>query len=163
MENRLVKLAAFQKWANKRLRETLSTIEYSRFSLITPYGTLLDLIVHNFGAVDLWFKRFNGFSPKSMINGSLFPNWESLSSAWEKLDNDLVEYVKKLSIDDSQKIISYTSLEGQKLKTSIENILLHIFNHSTYHRGQVAVLLRENSLTPVKDTDYITFVYDRMN
>jgi uncharacterized damage-inducible protein DinB len=54
-------------------------------------------------------------------------------------------------------VISYTNTQGEAFQTTVEDILIHVFNHGTYHRAQVARDLRQHALTPV-NTDYITYV-----
>ncbi len=58
---------------------------------------------------------------------------------------------------DLHAIITYNNTKGDTFTTSLEDILIQVFNHGTYHRAQIAHDLRHNSLEPV-NTDYITFV-----
>ncbi|WP_414711827.1 DinB family protein [Sphingobacterium sp. UBA1498] len=39
----------------------------------------------------------------------------------------------------------------------VNDILLHVFNHGTYHRAQIASEMRRNGVEPI-NTDYITFI-----
>jgi len=54
-------------------------------------------------------------------------------------------------------IIEYQNSNQQRFKNSLEDILIHLFNHGTYHRAQIAMDLRQHGLEPIK-TDYINFV-----
>ena len=56
-----------------------------------------------------------------------------------------------------EKKIHFSNTKGIHFETSLHDILLHIFNHSTYHRAQIAQDMRRNGLEPI-NTDYITFV-----
>lgn len=53
--------------------------------------------------------------------------------------------------------ISYRNSLGEPFITKAEDILTHLLLHCAYHRGQIAMNLRENGLTPVP-TDYILYV-----
>jgi uncharacterized damage-inducible protein DinB len=57
---------------------------------------------------------------------------------------------------DMDTIIRYTNTRGDEFSNSVKDILFHIVNHSTYHRGQIAMLLRENGETPLA-SDYIAY------
>lgn len=57
---------------------------------------------------------------------------------------------------DLHKKIMYTNTKGQTFDNLIQDILFHIINHSTYHRGQIATEFRQNGLDPV-NTDYIFY------
>ena len=53
-------------------------------------------------------------------------------------------------------IVNYKNSKGTKFENSIQEILFHFINHSTYHRGQIAMLLKETGLEPL-NTDYIFY------
>ncbi|HQT22504.1 MAG: damage-inducible protein DinB [Sphingobacteriales bacterium 17-39-43] len=53
-------------------------------------------------------------------------------------------------------IINYSNSKGQLFSNSIQDMLFHIINHSTYHRGQVATEFKRQGLEPLV-TDYIFF------
>jgi uncharacterized damage-inducible protein DinB len=57
---------------------------------------------------------------------------------------------------DLNKVIQYSNTKGQVFNNSIRDILFHVINHSTYHRGQIASDLRERGLEPLI-TDYIFY------
>lgn len=52
--------------------------------------------------------------------------------------------------------IAYTTSNGQPFTNTVGNILFHVINHSTYHRGQMALLFRQNGMEPLA-TDYIFY------
>jgi uncharacterized damage-inducible protein DinB len=55
-----------------------------------------------------------------------------------------------------QKIISYVSSRGDRFENTLEDILLHVCMHGSYHRGQIAALVRAGGGVPI-NTDYITY------
>ncbi len=52
--------------------------------------------------------------------------------------------------------IAYTTGNGKAFVNTVGNILFHVINHSTYHRGQIALLFRQNGVEPLA-TDYIFY------
>ncbi|GAB2791735.1 hypothetical protein GCM10027275_40730 [Rhabdobacter roseus] len=52
--------------------------------------------------------------------------------------------------------ISYTNSKGEAFRNTVQDILFHIVNHSTYHRAQIATDFREQGLEPLP-TDYIFY------
>jgi len=59
--------------------------------------------------------------------------------------------------DIEDEIINYTNTQHQAFHNKANDILLHVFNHGTYHRAQIASEMRKNGIEPI-NTDYITFV-----
>jgi len=52
--------------------------------------------------------------------------------------------------------VNYVNSMGKAYTNSVKDILFHVINHSTYHRGQIAADFRANGIDPVL-TDYIAF------
>ncbi|MEP0861987.1 MAG: damage-inducible protein DinB [Ignavibacterium sp.] len=67
--------------------------------------------------------------------------------------NQSLEIIEKMNIDE---VIYYTNTKGQKFSNSVRDILFHVINHSTYHRGQIASDFRQNGLEPIV-TDFIVY------
>ena len=59
--------------------------------------------------------------------------------------------------EDVERVIAYRDVQGRPWRNSIRDILLHVVNHSSYHRGQVALLLGQEGKTPPV-TDYIVLL-----
>lgn len=57
------------------------------------------------------------------------------------------------------RVLKYHNYVGDYYENNIQDIMIHLVNHGSYHRGQVAVLLRERGYEPI-NTDLIT--YDRV-
>lgn len=84
-------------------------------------------------------------------------------SVWELMPVSGMEHINAENLNDSMhilesldlnKTILYQNSNGQKFQNKINDILFHIVNHSTYHRGQIAADFRENGIDPLI-TDYI--------
>ena len=163
MKQTFFELAIYQKWANDRFRKNLKTDDFSKLTSATmPYGSIRDVSVHIFGAVELWLKRLEGVSPSSIRPVDKYTNWNDLEKDWIDFDAKLIDVVKKLDEKDFSKRFKYVSTEGKHLETTMENILLQLTtHHQSYHRGQIAMALRELKLNPVQETDYIYYVYDQ--
>lgn len=61
--------------------------------------------------------------------------------------------IDKYDLNDT---IKYTNTKGQSFRNSIKDILFHVINHSTYHRGQIAIEVKQNNIEPLI-TDYIFY------
>lgn len=62
---------------------------------------------------------------------------------------------------DFDKKILYTNSKGDSFENTVKDMLFHMVNHSTYHRGQIAVDFKANGLTPLV-TDYIFYKRDAL-
>src|SRR4030095_2629114 len=91
-------------------------------------------------------------------NQKPFGGWD-IHSPQDYVTIDKMNYENSLLIlnkYDLNATIRYLNTKGEPFNNSVRDILFHIINHSTYHRGQIATDFRLNGLEPVA-TDYIFF------
>ena len=62
-----------------------------------------------------------------------------------------LEVLDKVSLEEK---ISYTNSTGNNYTSDVKDILFHVVNHSTHHRGQIMMLFRDRGIEPPV-TDYI--------
>ncbi|MGM9477920.1 DinB family protein [Pedobacter sp. GSP4] len=114
------------------------------------------LFSHVLNAQHIWAQRISGLKP---IYGvwDIHPkqDFESISVLNFKLIRDV------LKNDPLDKSIEYCTSKGIRYESRIDEILFHLFNHSTYHRGQVVTLLKKAGFEPPV-TDYIMLKRDHL-
>jgi uncharacterized damage-inducible protein DinB len=111
------------------------------------------LFSHIVNAQTRWISRINGTTPS-------FGVWqlhdlETCRILLEESANGLTQLEQMENIGDQ--IIKYSTTTDVHFETSIADILLHVFNHGTYHRAQIAKEMKQHNIQPVS-TDYIQFV-----
>ena len=110
---------------------------------------IVRLANHVLNAHQIWVDRINGdISLKSPWENFALETFAERNGILYKKTLDLIE-----SYDPSQ-IIAFRTFAGAALSKKVSDILIHVVNHSTYHRGQIAMLMRANGLEPVP-SDYI--------
>lgn len=139
----------FNRWADNEI-----------FSVIKGHDLTEEIrlaISHNFNALDIWIHRMNG-------SVSSTPVWQEHDRKdWSKLfDQAFFQILNLINQKEISEIIAYKNLEGTAHQASILDILTHLVNHSTYHRGQVIKLLQKEGL-PTLSTDFINYTYQRKN
>src|SRR5262249_38138032 len=85
------------------------------------------------------------------------PDADALRGKWQTLEDEIAEFAKDLTPASLARPITYTNFVGTKWTYTLSDILFDLVNHSTYHRGQVATLLRQLGETPVS-ADYVRFL-----
>jgi uncharacterized damage-inducible protein DinB len=89
--------------------------------------------------------------------GSLFPEDPDLAeviSGWREAEGLWKNYLSTLSDADIEKVFEYKAFDGGRFRNTIEEILTQLFGHSSYHRGQIAMLVKTAGGTPAV-TDYV--------
>jgi len=117
---------------------------------------ILSVFAHLVSANFIWLNRIKDL-PKSEYE--LWGNYDltQLRKMVEAADEQWMSFLQET--ENFDRIMKYRNYVGDYFENNVEQIMIHLVNHGTYHRGQVAMLLRQNGLEPV-NTDYIT--YDRV-
>jgi uncharacterized damage-inducible protein DinB len=150
----LVLQLRYSAWATRRVLEctaALSPDELSR-NLGNSYGGVHGTLKHIYQADSIWLDRLMG-APTSDLS-----KYEPSSdfSEWIPLLDRYVKWAEGLTPSDWDRIVAYRNVKGESLRTPVWQIVLHLVNHASYHRGQITTLLRQISCAPV-GTDLITY------
>lgn len=149
MKSYLLKLYQYNAWANKRVLNNLKRQHVDEEKILSLMG-------HIVAAQYLWFHRINGLpAPDVKLWGDY--QLEQLTSSAEKIGQQWLQFVE--STDNFDRQLTYKNYTGDPYTNNVEMIMIHLVNHSSYHRAQIALLLRQKGFEPV-NTDFIT--YDRV-
>lgn len=114
-------------------------------------GTLFS---HMLRAQDIWYGRVAGTDHAAL---DLWAT-DSLQDCAERLEASTRRWTALLDDRDDalDAPVAYTNFSGTAFETPLQDIVLHVVNHGTHHRAQIALLLREADIAPPA-TDYIFF------
>jgi len=149
MSEGLVRLIEHLAWADGEIIQSLK-------ERAAPPPRALQIISHVIAAEKVWLSRIAGRP------GQAPPIWPDLSlDECRSLGVDNAANLRRL-VDPAEprqleRIISYANSRGEQFRTALEDILLHVCMHGSYHRGQIAALVRSTGGVPI-NTDYITYV-----
>lgn len=141
-------LFAHMTWADER---ALASLERAG---VVPLQAL-ELLNHVLGAEAEWLARLEQ-RPSEM------PIWPSFGltdcrAAAQRNREAYAAYLSRVTADDLDRRVSYRNSRGVAFESRVEDILLHVAMHGSYHRGQVALVVRADGEEP-NATDYIAFV-----
>lgn len=133
---------------NFHFNQELIRLFENEFELVPDKS--LKLINHIINAHQVWNSR--------ILNQAPFHPWQmnDFSDLIQMNDTNYNNTIKILQEFELNKTIDYQNSLGNKFDNKIEDILFHIINHSTYHRGQIALLFGENGIEPLV-SDYIIY------
>lgn len=137
---------------------------------------LLEYNLHfNQSLIKIYLERKDSFNEKmiSLINHILNAQqvWnsriiiEDSFGVWQINPDEKLSEINQSNFDNSIKILNernldeiiiYRNSKGDEFQNSIQEIFFHFINHSTYHRGQIAMLMKQAGLEPI-NTDYIFY------
>jgi uncharacterized damage-inducible protein DinB len=139
----------YSAWASNRMLEAAGklTEEELNRDFKTSDKCVVSTLAHAFAADRIWLQRIHGNVQNTFIDdndrrlGTLKTEWPALQQRWK-------DWAGPLSDQDVVKKISYKDLKGNPYESPLWQILLHVVNHATHHRGQVSGFLRAMGHTP---------------
>jgi uncharacterized damage-inducible protein DinB len=155
-------LFAYNDWASARLLACAAGLpkeEWTR-DLGGAFPALLGLVAHVVGAERVWLLRWKGESPSGRPAWMDDPSPELLGAALREVERDRAEFLGTLTRADLERPVRYTLLNGSGGTLPLATLLQHTVNHSTYHRGQIASMLRRLGTSPPA-TDLLVFALEQ--
>ena len=155
-------LCDFNAWANQRTLESCAALTAEQFTrdLSSSFKSVRDTLAHLYGAQWIWLERWHGRVPSGFPAPADFPDLETTRRKFTEIDSNLVDYAASLNADDIQRVIEFKTMAGAAFAQPLWQMLQHVANHSTYHRGQIATMLRQLG-SKATSTDLIAFYRER--
>src|SRR5262245_57801243 len=152
----IVELFEYNRWANDRLLnsvEPLSTEQFTR-DLKNSFPSVRDTMVHIMGAEWIWLQRWLGTSPTGAPHDWSVAALDTIRERWAEIEAERNAFLATLTPDSLAAPVSYRNTKGEPFTNPLGQLLRHVVNHSTYHRGQVATMLRQLDMPPIS-TDLV--------
>jgi uncharacterized damage-inducible protein DinB len=154
----LHRYARFNQWAHKRLLDLINSLgsEQQHAAVASSFDSLYKTVFHVWEAESLWLGRLKQAPVKlsgDPFNGSM----EKLSQALETTDRQWVEWFSIKEDSQLTEVLHYTNKAGQPFDQPFDLLLMHIFNHNTYHNGQLVTMLRALGVVTIPATDFIAW------
>jgi uncharacterized damage-inducible protein DinB len=124
------------------------TEEQFQRGLGSSFASVRDTLVHMIGAEWIWLERWQGRSPQSMPAPQDFPSLSAVAEKWHEVESEMRAYLATLNDDALMQPVTYASQKGDVFTNELWRLMFHVVNHQSYHRGQVATLLRQLGLQP---------------
>ncbi len=158
----IVRSYEYHHWASDRVLEALAAASAEQLDMPWggSFGTGRALLRHVVGVERLWLDRWNGTSLKALPDFPASFSGRDFLAAWTAIKAEQQDYISELSSEQLTGELTYINLKGERWTYPLAEVLFHVVNHGTYHRGQLTHLLRDLGLAALS-SDYLVFVEER--
>lgn len=155
-------LLSYNTWANERVLDAVSRLDAEQLgrNLGGSYPSVQATLTHMLWAEWLWLERWQDRSPMEIFEPGDFPDLATLRDRWRTVRAGQHAFLASLPADELGRVAHYTNRKGEVWEYVLWRQLLHAFNHSTYHRGQLTNMLRLLGVPPVT-TDFLVYWDER--
>jgi uncharacterized damage-inducible protein DinB len=138
-------------WADARTQHALRDMH-------APPLDALRLYAHLLAAEHVWLSRIDGTEPEMTPWPAL--GLDQCAALGARNRTTMAVLIETLSASELQRTVRYRNTKGEEFVNTVEDIIMHMALHGSYHRGQVARIVRGEGGAP-QATDYIFFIRER--
>lgn len=144
MIEELRSLYDFNRWANVHFLDALDELSDEEFEreLGGSFPSVASTLLHLLGAEWVWLARWKGSSPTSFPDATGLGSVAAVRGRWDRLWQEQREYLDTLDEEAVLAELPYVRMDGSRHVQPLHEQLRHVVNHGTYHRGQLAMMLR---------------------
>ena len=161
-------LYEYDRWANNRVLQAASTLSAEKFTrdLGGSFPSVRDTLVHIVRCEEGWLTCWKEPSPSptfvmdfwtrhhAAYNPDAFPDLAAVQLKWAEVEREQVEFVNRVTSESLKRMLPVLTSQ-----ISLAHLMQHLANHSTYHRGQVALMMRQLAAEPCA-TDFAMFMME---
>ncbi len=139
----LERLLTYNLWANERLVDNIRSVDPVKGASVAlaPFGSIHDALRHVIGAEMIWRERVEGSSPSDFMGITDGKTTDELLADLVRASQGWLDLARTRP-DILASSITYATTKGDPFTQSVADIVMHVVNHSTYHRGQIMSALR---------------------
>jgi uncharacterized damage-inducible protein DinB len=157
MKEVLTQLSAYNIWANQLLFDTINKLpgEKQKQELSSSFRSLYATVLHMLDAESIWWQRMK-------LQERIIRPSDDFKGDMKELSNNLLhqnrqwsEWIANANEHQLDHVFQYQNFKREQFKQPIYQMLLHVLNHGTYHRGQLVNMLRQLGVEKIPGTDFI--------
>jgi uncharacterized damage-inducible protein DinB len=156
MNQRYIDYANYNIWANTALIQDFSQHpkELLTQELVGSFPTIRATMLHIWLAETGWLSRLHGNGWEASKVLSFNDSTQDFFEQWRDTSKHFKSFAETC---DLEKEVSFDH-EGDTFSIPNREIIQTVFNHGSFHRGQIVMMMRQLGITDISQTDYIEWV-----
>lgn len=158
----LRELYAYNRWAHARVLDSAAQLTSEQYSqdLGGSFPSVRATLEHILAAEVIWLSRWEGNSLGEWPDYGGCTEVAALKSMWMSFWNRQSRFLRDMTEEDLSQLVAIRTRSGIETAQPLSDSLIHVVNHSTYHRGQVSLQIRQLGGVP-QATDYFFYRLER--
>ena len=158
MKELLQQYAAYNNWATKLLVERINKLSDEEITreIASSFPSLYKTIQHMWLAEEAWWQRLKLVEHLDLQSERFTGTFSELTVNLAKQSQQWSEWVNAATDNQLSHVFAYIRNKEQ-FKMPVYQMLQHVFNHASYHRGQLVTILRQLGAEKIPATDFSAF------
>jgi len=164
MKELLQQYAVYNVWANQQMIEAILRLpgEQQTKQIASSFPSLHQTILHLWDAESMWWQRVKLQEVVTRPSENFRGNTRDAAAGLQHQDRLWENWVNNSTEAGLQHVFAYQNSKKEHFKQPMYQTLLHIFNHSSYHRGQIVTLFHQLGVAKIPNTDFIGWSRKKM-
>ena len=150
--------ASYHIWANQRMIDTILPLpeETVKRYVSSSFSSLHLTLLHMMQTENIWWQRLK-LVETIQTTGDANTSIHEIATTLMAQAKQWKEWIEKSNSAALEHEFIYRNSKKEQFKQPVYQMLLHLFNHATYHRGQLVTILRQLGIESIPATDFIVF------
>lgn len=129
-------------WANRRYVAVAEGLPPKQLlkSQGHSWGSIQSVLLHMLSSETVWLRRWQGDAPTRHLDPNDYPGLTAIKEKWIAVERELRHFVEAQSEETLARSYTYTNFSGQQFHVPLWQMLMHVPNHETHHRGELAAM-----------------------
>ena len=158
MKELLQQYAAYNIWASKLLTDRIGKLSEDEINIeiISSFPSLYKTLQHMWLAEEVWWKRLKLTENIVLESAEFTGSFNEMTNALAKQSLQFKDWIDNATESQLVHVFAFVRNKEQ-IKMPVYQMLHHVFNHATYHRGQLVTMLNQLGADKIPSTDFSTF------
>jgi uncharacterized damage-inducible protein DinB len=159
MKEIFIQFATYSLWANHLLLGVIESLsdEQQRAEVKSSFPSLYKTVLHLLDAESIWWQRIRLQEKIVRPSDDFSGDFADLSKLLQQQNRQWLDWVTNTNEHGLQHEFIYLNSKKERFKQPVYQMLLHLFNHGTYHRGQLVTMLRQLGVEKIPPTDFMVW------
>lgn len=138
----MAQLFDYHYWANRRMISVAAGLSIQQLHQEQghSWGSIFGVLLHMLNAEWIWLRRWQGESPRAFMDLESFPSLAHLSARWAEQEREMRSFITAQTPQSLLSEVVYTSTRGETYHLPLWQMMVHVPNHATHHRGELAAM-----------------------
>jgi len=152
-------LYEYNRWADTRILDAASPLTPEQLGTpgIASFGSIHDTLVHTMSAQWTWLERWRGHEAQALSESADYPGLAAIRARYAVVETAMQAFIASLDEDAPARVVTWTNSRGKTSSRPLWQLMLHVVNHGTQHRSEVAAMLTQFGHSP-GDMDFTVFL-----
>ncbi len=159
MKELLQQYAGYNIWATQKIVDALAALtdEQAHLEIESSFSSIFKTVLHMWDAESIWWQRVKLAETINIPSENFTDNFTALQLKLIEQQKQWAEWITNSVEHQLLHVFAYQNSKREQFKQPVYQMLLHLFNHGTYHRGQLITLMRHAGVSKIPGTDFIAY------